>query len=368
MPTAAPRSCCAPRSTTTGTSTGTRSQRSDEARLVEDGAPAGPPAAEVDPARRPDLHPDPGRLRRDAATPAGGRSRTAARTSARSRPDTTDVGKLMLMEFALVYANDWFVVPGRSRSARSREVQGHRRHERLRRAAVGRAGAPAAGAEGWQRWSMFALSRRPGRRRRRAELGAAAGGAQGAGGRAARGGLARPRRDGQHGLGDRAAGAAAVAAGRAPVARPRTSCAPTCRGSSDRPPGRRPTPAAPIRYQVDDLGTRAVAARSSPCMSTAASRETQLQRAAMLRFLDGDPRTPEKVRPRTPLMSQNLPAAYFVAEEEVPRAGSPDQPVLPAHAGTGRLGRRLVRRAQGTGRGEGSSGLSFDRIVDSPTS
>ena len=27
------------------------------------------------------------------------------------RPDTTDLGKLLLMEFALVYANDWFVLP-----------------------------------------------------------------------------------------------------------------------------------------------------------------------------------------------------------------------------------------------------------------
>jgi hypothetical protein len=40
------------------------------------------------------------------------------------RPDTTDLGKLLLMEFALVYANDWFVLPYTMDIGRVAEVQG----------------------------------------------------------------------------------------------------------------------------------------------------------------------------------------------------------------------------------------------------
>ncbi len=97
------------------------------------------------------------------------------------------------------------------------------------------------------------------------------------------------------------------------------------------------------------------------------SRETQFQRAAMPRFLDGDPNAPAKIRPRTPLMSQNLPTAYYIYEEEVPRAGvrvtqcyqrtrRPDGSVLVWYGAR-----------KGTGRGEGSSSLAFDQIIDSPT-
>ncbi|MFD1545767.1 hypothetical protein [Nonomuraea guangzhouensis] len=42
------------------------------------------------------------------------------------------------------------------------------------------------------------------------------------------------------------------------------------------------------------------------------TRETQLQRAALPQFLDGDTARPAKICPRMPLLSQNLPAAYFV--------------------------------------------------------
>ena len=61
------------------------------------------------------------------------------------------------------------------------------------------------------------------------------------------------------------------------------------------------------------------------------NREVQLQRAAMLRILEGDsvggvPVDPAPVRPRTSLMRVGLdgagaPAAYLLHEEEVSRAG-----------------------------------------------
>jgi len=55
------------------------------------------------------------------------------------------------------------------------------------------------------------------------------------------------------------------------------------------------------------------------------NREIQLQRAALPRIPEGDPADPRKVRPRTFLLRTGLDGAgvqaYFVHEEEVPRAG-----------------------------------------------
>jgi hypothetical protein len=101
------------------------------------------------------------------------------------------------------------------------------------------------------------------------------------------------------------------------------------------------------------------------------NRETQLQRAAMLRILEGDTAlTPEPVRPRTSLLRNGLeqtPAVkYVLHEEEVPRAGTA---VTLAYRRTrwrdGKVWTWLGVHKQ-TGRGEGSSGLAFDRIIDRP--
>jgi hypothetical protein len=93
-------------------------------------------------------------------------------------------------------------------------------------------------------------------------------------------------------------------------------------------------------------------------------RETQLQRAALPRILEGDPNQPEKIRPRTMLLRQNLPKAYYVHEEDVPRAGAV---VSQSYQRTRWIGGRVFTwfgaRKQ-TGRGEGTSGLAFDRLVD----
>jgi hypothetical protein len=100
-------------------------------------------------------------------------------------------------------------------------------------------------------------------------------------------------------------------------------------------------------------------------------REIQLQRASLLRMLEGDPDpVPRPVQPRTTLLRQGLdktvPEPYFIHEEEVPRAGV-----------RATLAYRRVRSKSGkpyvwlgvrkeTGRGESWSGLAFDRIVDIP--
>ena len=100
------------------------------------------------------------------------------------------------------------------------------------------------------------------------------------------------------------------------------------------------------------------------------NRETQLQRAAMPRVLEGDPDAPLPVRPRTSLLRQGLegaaPAPYLLHEEEVPRAGvRVTQSFQRTRWRNGRVWLWLGVRKQ-TGRGEGSSGLAFDRIIDLP--
>jgi len=100
------------------------------------------------------------------------------------------------------------------------------------------------------------------------------------------------------------------------------------------------------------------------------NREVQLQRAALPRILEGDPAPPVKVKPRTVLLRQGLdqtpPVTYFVFDEEVPRAGARLMQAFERTRWTdGRVFTWLRVRKQ-TGRGEGSSGLVFDELVNVP--
>jgi hypothetical protein len=88
----------------------------------------------------------------------------------------------------------------------------------------------------------------------------------------------------------------------------------------------------------------------------------------MLRVLEGDVFPPALVRPRTSLLRPGLDqpalAAYFLHEEEVSRAGvRVTQSFQRTRWRDGRAWVWLGVRKQ-TGRGEGSSGLAFDRIED----
>jgi hypothetical protein len=94
------------------------------------------------------------------------------------------------------------------------------------------------------------------------------------------------------------------------------------------------------------------------------NREIRLQRAAMPRLIPG---TPSPVEPRGMLLRPGLnvtpPQPYFIHEEEVPRAGILlTRTYQRARWWDGKIYTWLGRRKQ-TGRGQGSSGLEFDRIV-----
>jgi hypothetical protein len=130
-----------------------------------------------------------------------------------------------------------------------------------------------------------------------------------------------------------------------------------------------PAARAPIRYRV--MST--VPENWIPFIPVhvpGSNRQIQLQRAALPRILEGDPDPPVKVRPRTRLLREGLegtpPQSYLLFEEEVPRAGTR---VFECYERTrwtdGRVYLWLRVRRQ-TGRGEGSSGLRFDELVDVP--
>jgi hypothetical protein len=100
-------------------------------------------------------------------------------------------------------------------------------------------------------------------------------------------------------------------------------------------------------------------------------RQIQLQRAAMLRTLEGDPAAPKSVRPRTTLLRTHLDApsgsrTYFVMEEEVPRSGvTVTMSFNRTRWYDGTVWTWLGMRKQ-AGRGERTSGLAFDQIVAVP--
>jgi hypothetical protein len=87
----------------------------------------------------------------------------------------------------------------------------------------------------------------------------------------------------------------------------------------------------------------------------------------MPRIVLGDPNPPEKIKPRTGLMRDGLdqlpPQPYFLHEEEVPRAGvRVTQAFQRTRWHDGRVYTWVGVRKQ-TGRGEGHSGLAFDRVT-----
>ena len=98
------------------------------------------------------------------------------------------------------------------------------------------------------------------------------------------------------------------------------------------------------------------------------SREVQLQRASMPRILENDaPGNAQKIKPRTQLVREGLEKnpveAYFIHEEEIPRAGiRAYQTFQRTRWYDGKVVNWYGARKQ-TGRGEGHSGLAFDQII-----
>ncbi len=287
------------------------------------------------------------------------------------RPDTTDLAKLLLIEFGLVYANDWHIVPCAVPAGTVATIRGMA----VTTVFGDRIWIDHAGAgddEQWQRWAMFLMS------------------VEGQGHDAADLSLLTP--PAAHTILDgppieevvlaRDEMANMVWAIEKTVPLPSGESKPGREAADEtrrffeqaleRQVGHRPEPPpaasnAHVRYQV----MSSVPEHWIPFIPVHVpgdNREIQLQRASMPRLIDGDPDPPVPVRPRTSLLRPGLDttprAAYFLHEEEVPRAGVR---VWQRYRRTrSRDGRVWVWLAVGkqTGRGEGSSGLAFDRLVD----
>ena len=96
-------------------------------------------------------------------------------------------------------------------------------------------------------------------------------------------------------------------------------------------------------------------------------REIQLQRAAMPRILENDTEIPKKIEPRTSLLRHGLDQGggehYYIHEQEVPRAGiKVSKSFQRTRWYYGKVYNWIGIRKQ-VGRGGGSSGLAFDQII-----
>ncbi|MFF7122093.1 hypothetical protein [Streptomyces sp. NPDC008240] len=272
-------------------------------------------------------------------------------------PDSTDLARLVFLEFALVYSNDWYQLPcdlpaGTYASIRGlavTDVFG----EKLWITPAG-AGSDAD----WQRWSMFTLD------------------TVGDDDVPADTGLLLPP------------GAVAVADGppleEVVLARDESAnmvwgvetTVPTATGTARRgteisaeelahrlrlrTPPTVPAPAAAVAYRaVNSVPEHWIP--FIPVHVPGQDRAIRLQRAAMPSTVTGLP-----VPPRTSLLRQGLDQGqqYYVNEEEVPQSGT--RLSLAYNRGRWRDGRVCVwlGARRGLGRGEGSSGLAFDFLAD----
>jgi hypothetical protein len=271
------------------------------------------------------------------------------------RPDTTDLVRLLFLEFALVFGNDWLVLPCELEAGALATVDGVVVTDVFgQRFWVRPTGTGPA--DDWQRWTMYGLtSANPDT------------------------GLLLPPTVPMVSEGPPAEEVLLIRDENANMVWGVERVVPLATGDGRRgadaagetlehrrrlhPPPTPAEPAAPIEYQqmttVPENWIPFI-----PVRVPGDSREIQLQRASLPRVLDGH--RPEKVRPRTTLLREGIGAGepYFVHEEEVPRAGTR---LTLAFNRTRRHDGRVVvwlsvRRA--TGRGEGASGLAFDRLTD----
>jgi hypothetical protein len=280
------------------------------------------------------------------------------------RPDSTDLTRLIFLEFALVYSNDWFLLPCDLPAGTRASIQGLAITDIFgQRLWITPAGA--GDDEDWRRWSMYTLD----------TIGHASVPADT--------GLFLP------------ASVPKVAEGpaleevslirdenanmvwgieqtvRLPTGESRRGSEVAAEILAHRrrlhpppAPGPADAPRAPVAYEaMNSIPENWIP--FIPVHLPGDLRAIRLQRAAMLSVVDQQP-----VRPRTAVLREGLDStpksSYFISEEEVPQTGTK---VSVAYNRTRwRNGRVAVwlSTQRGTGRGEGSSGLAFDFLVDTP--
>jgi len=281
---------------------------------------------------------------------------------------TTDVAKLLFLEFGLVYSNDWFLVPADLPAGVVADVRGIA----VTNVFGERTWIEPAGAgpdDAWQRWSMFTVS------------------VQGTADEAADTSLLLPPTVPKIQQGDpveqvlmiRDEIANMVWGIEWTIPLPSGAAKPGAEAGRETLAffqrllgGPATAPAirvANVRYEV----MTTVPEQWIPFVPVhmpSDIRQIQLQRAGLPRIVVGGPPQLGKVQPRTMLLREGLdledPQSYFVHEEEIPSKGTQ---VAQAYQRTRwRGGRAIVWLGvdRQTGRGSGSSGLAFDQLVDLP--
>jgi hypothetical protein len=284
------------------------------------------------------------------------------------KPDTTDIAKLLMLEFGIVYSNDWCIVPVLLPTGTVADVAGlavtNVFGERLWIEPAGKAPERV-----WQRWSMFTLHQiapadppaadasllmlptvpkvqeGPPLEKViliRDELANMVWGIEDI--------IPLP-----HGVGRSGHGAAAE----------------TLRFYERMVSGAPPVPSlaneAKVQYEVMNT----VPENWIPFIPVHVpgdNRQIQLQRASLPRRIANQIGSGDKIKPRTALLREGLDRKepYFVHEEEVPRSGVQVTQAFQRTRWTdGRVIVWLGARKR-VGRGEGSSGLQFDRLVPTP--
>jgi hypothetical protein len=280
---------------------------------------------------------------------------------------TTDLAKLLFIEFALVYSNDWFVIPCTLPSGALAQVRGmavtNVFGERLWIEA-----ADQGTDNAWGRWSMFTINIR------NAPAGSSSADTTLL--------LLPTLASVQPGptqeevllvrdeVADMAWGVEKTVPLAGGISRPGSEVAKqTFNYLQSLIPGGGAPPAlaAAVRYQA----MNSVPENWIPFIPVHipnSNREIQLQRAAMPRILIGDANPAQKVQPLTSLLRQGLDLTlartYFLHEEEVPRAGARLTQYYSRSRWTQGQVYTWLRVQKQTGRGEASSGLAFDRLVD----
>jgi len=283
------------------------------------------------------------------------------------KPDTTGLNKLLLLDFALLYANDWFLLPFKLPTGSIANVEGlsvtNVFGERIWVEAAGK-GAD----EDWQRWNMYSLNIK-GTEDVPVDLSLVVLPSSPKI-------LEAPPSEQVYLLRDEVANMVWAIEGKVPLL---TGKSKSGREAAEELQAKyqqfvAPTDApalyeneAKVQYQL----ANSVPENWIPFMPVHLPddvRQVQLQRAAMPRLLKGDTQPPQKVEPRTSLLreglDQNTPAPYFLHEEEVPRAGIRVQKSFQRTRWYNGQVYTWVGIRKQTGRGEDRSGLAFDRLVE----
>jgi hypothetical protein len=277
-------------------------------------------------------------------------------------PSTTDIAQLLLMEFALVYADDWFLVPFRIPAATLARVEGMAVTNTFGERFWIRA-ADAGEQTDWSRWSMFQLASDSGSDDTSLFIPPVASKIMDS----------APSDDVELARDEAANMVWAVERAIPTVGGPGRSGKDEARETRRYHERLVGATATPVAYQapISYLAMTTVPENFIPFVPVhvdGSVREVQLQRSRMLRIIEGDPFPPEKVPPRTLIIREGLdqspPATYFVHEEEVPRSGIRVTRSFRRTRWTGGEAYVWLGIRKTTGRGERSAGLAFDSIVD----